>query len=336
MKMRLGLLLLSLALLTACATNANYSMDDAVKAFRDGDYKLAFKELGDFAAKGDKIAQGLLAQMYRDGLGITQDYAKSAVWYEKAALQGDDDAQMNLGWQYLTGEGVETDYDRAMQWLHKAAAQNNARAELYIGGIYMDGAGVAQDYAQAMHWFHKSSDDGDIYAPEKISALYYFGQGVKPDLDQALLWRKLAAERGNLHSELALSISYRNGTLGVTKDDALADKYYGDAVKHEMTNMNEMRDAMLMIIDSHKSYPPDAVKAKTTGVVRVSFDCPGTTPSHVRVDHSSGDKLLDAAAVTAVEQSEFPPKSRYLTGVNHFVLDINFQLTDTGGMPAVH
>src|SRR5262245_22006573 len=129
MKTRFDLVFLSLLVLAGCATNAQYTMDDAITAYRDGDYRVAFRELSDFAAKGDRIAQGLLGHMYHDGLGIGFDYTKAAWWFGKSAEQGDDDAQLMLGYQYLVGEGVTRDYELAMQWFQKSAVQGNARAE---------------------------------------------------------------------------------------------------------------------------------------------------------------------------------------------------------------
>jgi len=70
--------------------------------------------------------------MYRDGLGVAQDYAVAARWYRLAADQGDTFAQHNLGLMYANGDGVVQDYATAHMWLNIAASngQEKAREDL--------------------------------------------------------------------------------------------------------------------------------------------------------------------------------------------------------------
>ena len=46
--------------------------------------------------------------MYAYGVGVEQDYAKAAAWYERASEQGNADAQNNLGVMYAEGKGVKS------------------------------------------------------------------------------------------------------------------------------------------------------------------------------------------------------------------------------------
>jgi len=48
------------------------------------------------AEQGNADAQFMLAEYYKDGIGIKQDYAKAAEWYNKAAEQGDNMAKIAL------------------------------------------------------------------------------------------------------------------------------------------------------------------------------------------------------------------------------------------------
>ena len=58
------------------------------------------------AEQGDAEAQNNLGKCYRDGIGVSQDYAEAAKWFQRSAEQGNADAQNNLGARYHTGTGV--------------------------------------------------------------------------------------------------------------------------------------------------------------------------------------------------------------------------------------
>jgi TPR repeat protein len=47
-----------------------------------------------------------LGWLYRDGLGVAQDYGLAREWYEKAAAAGNVPATTDLGWLYQKGLGI--------------------------------------------------------------------------------------------------------------------------------------------------------------------------------------------------------------------------------------
>ena len=60
---------------------------------------------------------------------MSQDLAKAAYWYEKAAEQGYAQAQNSLGDLYLNGgEGFTIDLDKAEYWYKKTAEQGDILA----------------------------------------------------------------------------------------------------------------------------------------------------------------------------------------------------------------
>ncbi len=66
--------------------------------------------------------------MYASGKGISQDYATSLSWYQKAAEKDLPSAQYNLGLMYENGMGTTPDKAKAQEWFHRAAAHNFAPA----------------------------------------------------------------------------------------------------------------------------------------------------------------------------------------------------------------
>ena len=71
--------------------------------------------------------------MYRNGLGVEQNYIEALNWYRKAADQGNVYAQSNLGDMCYNGYGVEQNYAEAVGWYKKAADKGYAPAMNSLG-----------------------------------------------------------------------------------------------------------------------------------------------------------------------------------------------------------
>ena len=56
------------------------------------------------------LAQVLLALLYFDGKGVTQDYQEAACWFQLAAEQGNSLALGTLGLMYYSGQGIPQNY----------------------------------------------------------------------------------------------------------------------------------------------------------------------------------------------------------------------------------
>ena len=83
----------------------SYSGDfnKGMTAAQKGDYATALKVWRPLAEQGDINAQYNLGQIYRRGLGVTQDYKEAVRLYTLAAEQGHAEAQNNLGVMYSKG-----------------------------------------------------------------------------------------------------------------------------------------------------------------------------------------------------------------------------------------
>jgi TPR repeat protein len=170
-------------------------LEDAIVAYRQGDYPTALRLLQPLADGGDARAQYGIGVMYGMGHGVPQDYGEAMKWYRKAADQGDADAQYNLGVMYDYGHGVPQDYAEAMKWYLKAANQGDADAQHSVGVHFDKGTGVPQDYAEAVKWYRKAADQGDARAQNNLGDMYAAGSGVPQDYVQAHKWYNLAVSR---------------------------------------------------------------------------------------------------------------------------------------------
>lgn len=127
--------------------------DEAVAAYRRGDYATAVREMRPPAEQGSSFSQIFLGEMYSKGLGVPQDHAEAVRWYRMAAEKGEPEAQSQLGIKYALGQGVPQDYTEAVKWFRKAAEQGNVQAQYNLGVSYDTGQGVPQDYMWAHMWY---------------------------------------------------------------------------------------------------------------------------------------------------------------------------------------
>ena len=184
--------------------------------YRDGlgvpqDYAQALKLLLKAANRGYAPAQYYLGAMYSNGQGVSRDYGSSATLYRAAAEQGYMNAQSALGLMYRDGQGVPQDFAQAMDWLRKAAGQGNAQAQYNLGQMYERGQGVSQDPVQALAWYRKAAGQSLVPALGQLAAMYGRGEGVQQSLPEAADWYRKAAEHGSANAELMLGFMYHSG-----------------------------------------------------------------------------------------------------------------------------
>ena len=124
--------LLAFILLGSPAAAAQ-TLDDAVSAFKRGDYAAAIETFRDLVEEGSALAQFRLGVMYEEGEGVPQDDGEAVRWYRLAAEQGHASAQFRLGVMYEEGRGVPQDDGEAVRWYRLAAEQGDAFAQVNLG-----------------------------------------------------------------------------------------------------------------------------------------------------------------------------------------------------------
>ena len=78
------LLILLLVSVVGCANEFN----DGLGAFKQKDYRVAFEKWEPLAEQGHDDAQYKLGKMYREGLGVSQNYIEAYKWYYIVAKKG--------------------------------------------------------------------------------------------------------------------------------------------------------------------------------------------------------------------------------------------------------
>lgn len=103
----------------------------------------------------------ILGLMYRNGEGVTKNYAEAMKWYRKAAEQGHADAQLNLGLMYFDGEGVPKNNVEGYKWVNLATAsgqENTTKARSLVERRMTPGQ-IAEAQRLSANWQPKSSSD---------------------------------------------------------------------------------------------------------------------------------------------------------------------------------
>jgi TPR repeat protein/transglutaminase-like putative cysteine protease len=186
-------------------------------AYRAGNYEAALREWRPIAEQGDIDAQVHLASMYKEGHGVTKDYAQAVVWYRKAAERGSALGQSNLAYMYNNGLGVAVDEREAAYWLRRSADLGDAYAQCTLGEMYENGSGVAQNFAQARFLYTAAAQQGYSRAAHLLGLMYDKGKGVAVDYARAYEWYRKAADKNYAWAQLELGMFYAEGR-GVEKD----------------------------------------------------------------------------------------------------------------------
>lgn len=181
------------------------------------------------AELGNARACEMLASMYAEGRGVTQDYAKAVSWNEAGIKAGSARSSMQLGILYMNGTGVAQNPAKALELFDKAKTLGDFKAPRWAGIIYLKGVGgISVDVNKAAELFSYASEKGDVTANYYLGYLYEKGLSFQQDYAKAAAFYEKAAPATG-HAEAiactALGRLYENG-LGVAKDKAKAKAWY--------------------------------------------------------------------------------------------------------------
>ncbi len=130
---------------------------DAERAYRGGNFDVAFRLWSELARDGDPNAAFSVGLMHDLGQGTPSDVAAAFDWYSRAAVAGVAAAEFNVAVMLDSGRGVPRDTLLASIWYGRAAARGNRRAQYNIAQLYADGDGVPQNADLARAWLHAAA-----------------------------------------------------------------------------------------------------------------------------------------------------------------------------------
>ncbi len=146
---QLTLLAAVAALMIGLGSDAQAGYSDGQAAFERQDYSTALYELEPLAAQGDGRAQYLVGIIYRDGLGVPQDYVTAYAWLHVAAARGQPQAASardGMSWR-LTPSEIDEAQRLAREWRPGTAIAARKPPRNYnTGGTYdPNGYGAADN-----------------------------------------------------------------------------------------------------------------------------------------------------------------------------------------------
>ena len=151
------------------------------------------------ARKGHRTSRRVLEAMFQIGLRAAKngDFSLTFREWKPLAEHGMAKAQINLGLMYENGDGVTSDLKSSFNWYLRAAKQGLRKAQFLVGVAYREGKGSQQDLKQSNVWFGRAAKQGDTNAQLIISAALALGETVPRNLSAALYWAYIAKFEGD-------------------------------------------------------------------------------------------------------------------------------------------
>ena len=200
--------------------------DLAYGAYQRGLYLTALREASRRAESNqrDGAAMTLLGELYAQGLGVRQDFAKAAEWYRLGDAVGDRNATFALAMMTFAGRGVAKDNDAALALLKRAVAEGHGAA-MYNLAVVLLGTGKPEDLKQALDLLRKSAELEISDAQYALAVLTREGRGTEKNVEEAARWMARAAANDNLSAQVEFAIMLFNGD-GVKPDETRAARLF--------------------------------------------------------------------------------------------------------------
>jgi TPR repeat protein len=185
------------------------------------------------ASPSRRAARLKLAEGYRDGRGVEQNYQLALRWYQSLLKDEASPALLyQVGELYRTGgPGLPKDEAVAIRWYREAAHQGSPWAQYRLGEAYRTGRGVEQDAGEAARLYEMAARSGNHWAQYWLSESFRTGQGKPPDPAAAEAWLRRSAEGGNVRAMLTLGDLLVNGAV-IALDSGEAAKWYRCAARN--------------------------------------------------------------------------------------------------------
>lgn len=170
--------------------------DEAYGAYQRGYFLTALALALPRAEAGDAAAQTLIGTIYAEGLGVRENLASAASWFQLASDNGDMLATFELAMLYQDGRGVPKNRKRAAELFAQAAEKGSNPAKYNLALLHIEGRYAEPSYVKALGLLKEAADSGMPEAQYDYAMMLLEGAGTTPDPAGAAAQLKLAAEAG--------------------------------------------------------------------------------------------------------------------------------------------
>lgn len=177
--------------------NPEKILNQAWTAYNIGKYKETIRLVQPLANEGNPRAQVILGKCYENGLGVEQDMAVAAQWFQLAAEQNYSEAQVLLAYCYEIGAGVPKNPQQVMNLMTRAAESGNPEAQFNLAINYSQGLyGAPKNEQASFLWAERSASQGYAQAERFLGACYEYGFGTNANPALAQEWYAKAQAQG--------------------------------------------------------------------------------------------------------------------------------------------
>lgn len=137
---------------------ASARLENAMSAYRTGDYRAAQRGFQRLAEHGSAVAETMLGVIYAEGRGVRANPAVAAGWFRRAASRGYGPAQIALSDAFARGSGVGRDTRAAYFWALAAtiggdrSAETSGRTRVAALGKHLSAEVRAEISADVHNW----------------------------------------------------------------------------------------------------------------------------------------------------------------------------------------
>lgn len=307
MTKKIKFLAITFALLFSNMLHAGFEEGD--QAYKKGDYVTALREFIPLAEKGDRVAQFLVGNIYKEGHGVPKDINIALAWFLKSANQGHSMGQMFAADILLKQEN----YVAASPWEKKLAEQGFPNCMYTLGKMYELGRGVPKDVETGVRWIKASAEKGFVTAQGNLGVMYYMGMNVAKDEKLGIEWISKAAEQGEASSQTMLGMMYNNGE-GVEKDMGKAVYWLQKAVDGGNKTAQEFLDSIRTVSEKTTTrWTP--YKSGDFGTLYVDFNSTHKTGNKVKVWELIDFKHAKDNALSAKLLTQFDCEEQQYVGL---------------------
>lgn len=164
------------------------------------DLEKAYSYIEPRAAQGKLKAIRHVACFLLYGRGVNRNERKAAAMFQDLENKGKLGPLVSVAHDlaecYRTGTGVTQDYQKAFDLYQKAADHFNSDAIVSVGNFYRFGLCVPQNDMKAVSYYQTAANMGNIYGMYNLALAYKFGKGVAHDEAKYISLLQQAAENG--------------------------------------------------------------------------------------------------------------------------------------------
>ena len=179
------------------SVSALYASNSALSAYKNNDFKSAFKLYMKDAKAGNTTAQNALSYLYLNGIGTQKNLKEGIFWLEKSAHSMNAQAQYDLAMMYLSGHNVKQDSKLAFTWLDSASDLGHLDSKYNEALMYYEGDIIDRNITKSLQLLESAAEGGHKKSIANIGRIYM----QELQFTKAKKWLEINVENGDTEAQ---------------------------------------------------------------------------------------------------------------------------------------